>query len=152
MQRYFIFKDTTEFKFRVSHGITLIFVGKMLFELWNLLMAGNNLAFLPPGIFEQHSILFSFFILFSFLIFSPDITVKFFCISYHSGTFENFFLFAEIKSREERSREFFDSSIGPDSALMQESDPFIEHYDKVSQCVYREQKKKKNLSEFFLLL
>ena len=33
MQRYFIFKDTTEFKFRVSHGITLIFVGKMLFEL-----------------------------------------------------------------------------------------------------------------------
>nr|XP_022335611.1 syntaxin-16-like isoform X2 [Crassostrea virginica]XP_022345186.1 syntaxin-16-like isoform X2 [Crassostrea virginica] len=36
----------------------------------------------------------------------------------------------KIKSREERSREFFDSSIGPDSALMQESDPFIEHYDK----------------------
>ena len=140
MQRYFIFKDTTEFKFRVSHGITLIFVGNILFELWNLLMAGNNLALLPPGIIggaylQQHSILFSFFILFSFLIFSPDITVKFFCISYHSGTFENFFLFAEIKSREERSREFFDSSIGPDSALMQESDPFIEHYDKVSQCV-----------------
>lgn len=36
----------------------------------------------------------------------------------------------KIKSREERSREFFDSSIGPDSALMQESDPFTEHYDK----------------------
>lgn len=39
----------------------------------------------------------------------------------------------EIKSREERSREFFDSSIGPDSALMQESDPFTEHYDKVTR-------------------
>ncbi|XP_062596505.1 syntaxin-16-like [Saccostrea cucullata] len=36
----------------------------------------------------------------------------------------------KIKSREERSREFFDSSIGPDSALMQESDLFSEHYDK----------------------
>ncbi|XP_061188465.1 syntaxin-16-like isoform X1 [Saccostrea echinata] len=36
----------------------------------------------------------------------------------------------KIKSREERSREFFDTSIGPDSALMQESDLFSEHYDK----------------------
>ncbi|KAK3086180.1 hypothetical protein FSP39_014798 [Pinctada imbricata] len=37
----------------------------------------------------------------------------------------------KIKTREERSREFFDTSIGPDSALMQEeTDLFPDHYDK----------------------
>lgn len=57
----------------------------------------------------------------------------------------------EIKSREERSREFFDSSIGPDSALMQESDPFTEHYDKVTRFCRNSVSKWSNFIYTFLL-
>ena len=40
--------------------------------------------------------------------------------------------FSEIKSREERSREFFDTSIGPSSgSFMEEIDSLEDGFDKV---------------------